>query len=149
VTRTSARARTQRGVAAVEAGLISTVLMPLLLGVLVYGNYFWHAQKVDAYAARIPSGAIQGAGLTCEQLVERVKDTVVASVNSLAEGAGIDESDVAVQIVEVLPTVGAVVSVSVSVPVVSSLASILPNGGSVVTDTLVRLDNVTLTTTSC
>jgi hypothetical protein len=136
-------------VAAVEAGLVSTVLMPLLLGVLVYGNYFWHAQKVDAYAARIPAGVIQGSGLTCEQLVDRVKATVVANVNELAESTPIDATDVAVQVVEVLPTVGAVVQVSVSVPVASTLASLLPNGGAVVTESMLRLDDVTLTTTSC
>jgi Flp pilus assembly protein TadG len=35
------RARAERGAAAVEAGLVSTILMPLMVGVLVYGNYFW------------------------------------------------------------------------------------------------------------
>jgi Flp pilus assembly protein TadG len=42
------RARTERGAAAVEAGLVSTILMPLMVGVLVYGNYFWHAQNALA-----------------------------------------------------------------------------------------------------
>jgi len=133
----------------VEAGLVTTVLMPLLLGVLLFGNYLWQAQKVDAYAVRIPAGAVQGSGLTCNELVDRVKATVVDSVNGLGDVAPIDLSDVTASVVQVLPTVGAVVKVSVRVPVATMAASMLPGGGAVVTDTLVRLDDVTLTTQSC
>jgi len=142
-------ARPQRGAVAVEAGLVTTVLMPLLLGVLVFGNYLWHAQKADAYAVRIPSGAVQGSGLTCDELVDRVKATVVDNVNALPDLAPIDASDVTATVVQVLPTVGAVVKVSVRVPVATLAASMLPGGGAVVTDTLVRLDDVTLSTQSC
>ena len=141
--------RPERGAVAVEAGLVSTVLMPLLLGVLVFGNYLWHAQRVDAYAVRIPSGAIQGSGLTCQELVDRVKATVVQNADNLSGTTGIDLGDVTAQVVQVLPAVGAVVNVSVRVPVASTLASMLPDHGAVVTDTLVRLDDVTLSTQSC
>ncbi len=127
---------------------MSTVLMPLLLGVLVFGNYLWHAQRVDAYAVRIPPGAVQG-NFTCAQLVDRVKDTVAKNVALLADNTPIDATDVTAAVVQVLPTVGAVVKISVRVPVVSTLASLLPNDGAVVSDTLVRLDDVTLTTESC
>ena len=58
------RARCERGVAAVEAGLVTTVLMPLLVGVLVWGNYFWHAQKVEPYAARLPQAVGMPAATT-------------------------------------------------------------------------------------
>lgn len=143
------RARAEHGAVAVEAGLVTTALMPLLVGVLVLGTYLWHAQKVDAYAVRIPAGAVQGSGLTCQELVDRVKQTVVDNVNGLGDVSPIDLSDVTATVVQVLPTVGAVVKVSVRVPVATTAASLLPGGGAVVTDTLVRLDDVTLSTGSC
>ena len=142
-------ARSERGAAAVEAGLVTTFLMPLLLGIMFFGNYFWHAQKADAYPVRIRSGAIQGSGLTCQELVDRVKATVVANAANLADSTPIDLADVTADVVEVLPTVGAVVRVSVRTNVDSPLSSFLPDGGALVSDTLVRLDDVTLTTTSC
>jgi Flp pilus assembly protein TadG len=143
------RARAERGAAAVEAGLVSTILMPLMVGVLVYGNYFWHAQNVDAYAARIPTGQVSGSQLTCQQLVDRVKQTVLDNIDGLHADAPIQLADITAEVVQVLPTVGAVVHVSVRVPVATTLSSMLPNGGAVVTDTLLRLDDVTLSTSSC
>ena len=141
----------QSGAAAVEAGLVTTFLMPLLIGVLFYGNYFWHAQKVDAYAPRIAQGGIVGSQLTCDELVDRVKATVLSTVNGV-RGSGLPlltADQITADVIEVLPTVGAVVRVGVHVPVASSLTSLLPNNGAVVTETTMRLQNVTLSTSSC
>lgn len=145
------RTRSQRGAAAVEAGLVTTVLMPLMMGVLVWGNYFWHAQKVEPYAARLPQGAVVGYQLTCEQVVSLVKQAVVdlsAPVGD-AYARELELDDVAVTVVEVLPDASAVVTIGIRTNVGSNLASWLPNDGEVVTETTMRLENVTVDTSVC
>ena len=146
------RARSERGVAAVEAGLVTTVLMPLMVGVLVWGNYFWHAQKVEPYAARLPQGALVGYQLTCEQVVTLVKQAVVDLSTPVADAYAPPEltlDDVIVEVVEVLPDASAVVHIGVTTNVGSSLASWLPNDGEVVSETTMRLENVTVDTSVC
>ena len=146
------RARSERGVAAVEAGLVTTVLMPLMVGVLVWGNYFWHAQKVEPYAARLPQGALVGYNLTCEEVVSLVKQAVVDLSKPVADAyapAELELDDVVVEVVEVLPDASAVVTIGVSTNVGSSLASWLPNDGEVVKETTMRLENVTVDTSVC
>lgn len=127
------------------------LLMPLLVGILYYGNYFWQAQKVDPLAARLPMDGVVGT-FSCEQLVDRVKDTVLANLSAIDGSLGdLGLADVAVRVVDVLPTVGALVTVSVRVPVADQLTDLLPlpGAGSTVSEATYRLDNVVLTTTSC
>jgi hypothetical protein len=145
------RARSQRGAAAVEAGLVTTVLMPLMVGVLVWGNYFWHAQRVEPYAARLPQGAVVGYGLSCEQAVALVKQAVVDLSDPVGDtyAPTLAIDDVVVTVVEVLPDASAVVTIGVRTNVGSSLASWLPNGGEVVNETTMRLENVTVDTSVC
>jgi TadE-like protein len=143
-------ARSEQGAVAVEAGLVTTFMMPLLLGILFAGNFFWHAQKADLYDARIPTGAYAGQTFTCDGLVARVRSDVVALVNSThgtAPDIGLD--DVTALVVDVVPTVSAVVQVSVTAPPVPGLGSWLPDGGAVVNETVLRLDDVALTTDTC
>ena len=145
------RARSERGVAAVEAGLVSTVLLPLLVGVLVWGNYFWHAQRVEPYAARLPQGAVVGYNLTCEQVVALVKQAVVDQSSPLGDtyAPELALDDVTVAVVEVLPDASAVVDIGVRTDVGSSLAAWLPNDGEIITETTMRLENVTVSTSVC
>jgi len=66
----------ERGAAAVEAALIcSALLIPLLLGVITWGDYFFRAQRVDTLAPGVPVGGVAGE-FTCQGL----KDTVAATV---------------------------------------------------------------------
>jgi hypothetical protein len=145
------RARSERGVAAVEAGLVTTVLMPLMVGVLVWGNYFWHAQKVEPYATRLPQGAVVGYDLSCEEVVSLVKQAVVDLSDPVGDTYAPELSldDVVVTVVEVLPDASAVVNIGVRTNVGSSLASWLPNDGEVVNETTMRLENVTVDTSVC
>jgi hypothetical protein len=148
-----ARRAPQAGAAAVETALVlSAVVLPLLLGVLTYGQYFWQAQHVDLYQPRLPEASIVGT-FTCAELVDQVKATVQGALPAVqgATGNVLPLSDIGVQVLDVLPTVGATVKVSVSVPVDTSLGGLvpLPNGGNVLTEATYRLDNVALTTSSC
>ena len=148
---TVTRLRPERGAAAVEAGLVTTFLMPLMAGVLFYGNWFWQAQHVPQAAARLPQGAVVGYNLTCTEVVSLVKQAVVDQSTALGDAyapeIGLDQ--VAVDVVEVLPDMSAVVTISVTTQMDSGLTSWLPNDGALVTDATMRLQNVTLSTSTC
>ena len=60
-----------------------------------------------------------------------------------------ETDDVVVTVVEVLPDASAVVNIGVRTNVGSSLASWLPNDGEVVSETTMRLENVTVDTSVC
>lgn len=139
----------QRGAVAVEAALVlSFFVLPLLLGVLTWGEYFWRAQKVDTRAPRIPPGMLVGT-FSCDSLVSQVRTTVAGIVTDLDPSLPVSASDVVVEVVEQLPEVGVVVRVSVRTSVASSVTSLipLPNGGNVVTDFTQRLDDVVISPT--
>jgi hypothetical protein len=156
MTRTLTTRRTQhdeQGAVAVEAAIFLTVvLLPLLLGVITYGMYFWKAQQVAPLSQRLPLDSIVGQ-FNCAQLVDRVKTTVqnaLPSLTGLVQGP-LPLTAIGVTVVNVLPTVGADVSVSITIPGGSTLGGLLPlpNGGNVVSEATYRLDNVTLTTAGC
>lgn len=143
----------ERGAVALEAAFFLTVvLIPLLLGVITYGMYFWKAQQVAPLSQRLPLDSIVGQ-FNCAQLVDRVKTTVqnaLPSLTGLVQGP-LPLTAIGVTVVNVLPTVGADVSVSITIPGASTLGGLLPlpNGGNLVSEATYRLDNVTLTTAGC
>ena len=149
--RTLFASRSEGGVAALEAGLVTTFLMPLLMGVLFFGMYFWRAQQGEVYDPRLPSGSYAGETLTCQTLLSQVESDVVALVNSSNDSSApdISLSNVTGAVTEVLQPTGAVVQVTISVPVVPAFGSLLPNGGNVVTETTMRLDDVVVTDGTC
>ena len=148
------RETNERGAVAVETGFIlSFLLVPLLLGVITYGMYFWRAQSAEPLASRLlPLENIVGT-FNCAELIDRIKTTVQ---NALPEVAGLvgDEiplSDIGVRVVDVLPTIGVVVEVSITVGGADSLGGLLPlpNGGALVSEATYRLENIKLTTAGC
>lgn len=148
-----ARVRTHEGAVAVEAALVLCfVIVPLLLGVVHYGTYFWHAQRVDAYAWRIPQDAIVGR-FTCAELVARVQSLAAGLVANVGDAlpAPPSPTGIVVDVIRVVPEMGADVRIALTVPVVTQVLPWLPlpNGGAVVTEFLTRLENVQVTTTSC
>jgi hypothetical protein len=150
----AARGReTERGAAAVEAALvISFFLVPLVLGILTYGNYFWQAQKVQPLSSRLPLQNIVGT-FNCAELVDRVKTTVKNALPSVAGlvDTNLPLSAIGVTIVDVLPTVGVDVKVSIGLQTSFDLGGLipLPNGGALLSEATYRLDNVKLTTAGC
>jgi Flp pilus assembly pilin Flp len=136
-----AHRRSEHGAAVVEAALvISFVLIPLLVGVLTLGERLWRAQAVEPYNARVAPTQIVGH-FTCAQLVDRVKQTVVD--NSASLDTPVDISWVGVQVVEIVPTVGVLVEVSITVPAANE------GGSPLVTEATSRLEHVTVSTESC
>lgn len=117
---------------------------------ITVGEKLWRAQKVDAYALRIPGGAVSGTNLTCSELVDRVRSTVVHNVNNLDDSLpDIGVEQVVVDVVEVLPAVGVVVEVGITSSTVDSSAEGLPAGGDLVSEATLRLSHVSLSTGSC
>jgi hypothetical protein len=136
-----AHRRTQRGAAVVEAALvISFILVPLLVGVLTFGERLWRAQAVEPYNARVAPTQIVGH-FTCAELVDRVKQTVVN--NSANLDRPVELSWVAVEVVEIVPTVGVLVDVSITVPPLKE------SGSPLVTEATSRLEHVSVSTESC
>jgi Flp pilus assembly protein TadG len=139
--------RSERGAAAIEAVLGLIVLAPLMSGLFVYGNYFWQAQRVDVYAPHLAQDSIVGR-FTCAELIDRVTTTAEGLLTSTSGVVGADGSVVA-RVVEVVPTQGVTVNITVSLPVATPLAGILPHHGQLVSEVTQRLENVSLTTDSC
>lgn len=141
-----------RGAAAVEAALvISFILVPLLLGVITWGDYFFRAQRVDTLAPAVPVGGVAGT-FTCQGLKDTVAATVVDVVGDLDPSlAGIAADDVTVTVVEMLPDVGVTVNIHIETTLVGGLASLipLPGGGAIVTDFSQRLQDVTVSDVMC
>jgi hypothetical protein len=143
----------ERGAVTVEAALLlSVVLLPLLIGVVSFGMYFWKAQQVAPLSQRLPLDSIVGQ-FNCAQLVDRVKTTVQ---NALPAVAGLFDNQIpldaiGVTVLDVLPTIGADVSISITLPGTTTLGGLvpLPNGGNIISEATYRLDNVELTTAGC
>lgn len=144
--------RTQRAAAAVEAALVvSVLLIPLIVGILQWGDYFWRAQRVDTLAPAVPSGAVAGT-FTCSGLKSVVAGQIAAVVNGLDPAAApISAQDVVVTVTEVLPDVGVTVDIHIQTAATDGLASLipLPGGGALVTDFSQRLADVSVSTSPC
>lgn len=141
----------ERGAAAVELGLVAgVVLIPLLVGVLQWGDYLWKAQRVDTISPAIPSGEVVGT-FTCAGLKDAVARSVVTLVNDLDPETGdISLSDVTVTVVEVLPDVGVTLEIHIETSA-GGLASLvpLPGGGALVTDFSQRIADVRVSDVTC
>ena len=145
--------REERGAAAVEAGLfISFILVPLLMGIITYGSYFWQAQKVEPLSSRLPLQDIVGT-FNCAELIDRIKTTVQSALPSVSGlvGDDIPLSAIGVSAIRALPTVGVDVTVSIGLQSSFDFGGLipLPNGGQLVSEATYRLDNVKLTTAGC
>lgn len=133
--------------------MLSFVIIPLLLGTVYWGFFFWRAQAAGQVPITLPGNAISGRFATCGELVARVKDTIVGIAPNVTGtvGSPLDLDDITVEVVELLPTVGAVVDISISVQVLDEISALfpLPDDGAVVTELRARLDNVVVTTGTC
>lgn len=131
--------------------MLPLILLPLLSGVLYYGNVIWSMQAAEGTAARLPLAGITG-DFTCLELVTRVKSTVLATLPGLDDSlAGLGVDDIGVEVLKPIPEVGAVLTISVDVPIVDGIGNLLPlpSVTSVVSEATYRLDNVRVTTDVC
>ena len=145
------RRRDQRGTAVVEAGLVTMFLAPLLMGVLWFGDHFWHQQSKAAYEPRISQSQLVGNYLSCEELVSAVRQTALTNVNNVSGNSPISLDDVTARVVDFVPDqLGVEVEISIRVPgAQSAVSGLLPNDGDLVTEALTRLENVRVTSQTC
>lgn len=147
----------ERGAAAVETALLmSALLAPLMLGVLYYGLFFWKLQSVPTLDPNLDQAGFVGSYCASQgsQLADRVRAATLVSVQNVDEGSGLPISleDIAVTVLDYVPgSLGVSVQVSIRVPVLEETLSFLPlpDDGNVVSDSVVRLQNVMISSESC
>lgn len=145
------RRRDERGTAVVEAGLVTMFLAPLLMGVLWFGDHFWHQQSKDAYEPRVSQSQLVGSYLSCEQLVSAVRQAALVNINNVSGNSPISLDDVTARVIDYVPDqLGVEVELSVRVPGArSAVSNLLPNNGDLVTESMTRLENVRVSSQSC
>lgn len=146
------RRRDQRGAVAVEAALVSSfILVPLLLGVLYYGFYLWKMQSVPLLDPNLDQAGFVGE--VCEgELLDRVKTAALVALENVDDAVGLPltSNDVTTSLVHAVPgQLGVDVRISITTLVTSSSPVPLPNGGNVVNDVMLRLENVVIKTAGC
>lgn len=97
-------ARTERGAAAVEFGLILPVLLLLVFGTIQYGLYFWAMQGGSDIARDAVRRAAVGEHADCDAFI----DAVEAQVAALAGTSAVDVSRTYTPASSPDPTVGQV-----------------------------------------
>lgn len=149
--------RGERGAAAVEAGLlISAVLVPLMLGVINYGYYFWQLQRIPELDPNLDQSSLVGTYCVGQipDLLTRVRKAALVAADNLDDGNDLplSLSDITATVVSYTPgTLGLIVEVGFSTNVIDELVSFLPlpDDGNLVSGAQVRLQNVKITSGSC
>lgn len=155
--RTCHDVRDEGGAAAVEAGLlISAVLVPLMLGVINYGYYFWQLQRIPELDPNLDQSSFVGTYCAGQipDLLTRVRQAALVAAENLDDGSDLPValSDITATVVSYTPdTLGLVVEVGFSTNVIDELISFLPlpDDGNLVSGAQVRLQNVKITSGSC
>jgi hypothetical protein len=151
------RGRNERGTAAVETALlVSAVLAPLLIGVLYYGLFFWKAQAVTTLDPSLDQSGFVGTFCDSQipQLLARVQTAALVAIENVDEGTGLPFhlSDITATVISYVPgQLGVDIKISVVLPVLANTLAFLPlpNDGNVISDAMIRLQNVRISTGSC
>jgi Flp pilus assembly protein TadG len=142
-------ARGERGAVAVEAAIVSSVLLvPLLLGVLYYGNYLWKSQQVALLDPNLDQSGFVGE-ICPGELLARVKDAALVAMENVDDAAGLPltSNSITTSLVNGVPgQLGVDIRVSITTTITSSAPIPLPNDGNVVNDVMIRLQNVVIKT---
>lgn len=144
-----AAGRSERGAAAVEAALlISSVLAPLMLGVLNYGHYFWQLQRVPELDPNIDQSSLVGTYCVNQlpDLLNQVRAAALLAANDLDDGSDpLALSDITATVASyTLDAMGVVFNLSVSTNAQDELIPYLPlpDDGNVVSQSKIRVQNV-------
>ena len=131
------------------------MLSPLLIGLLGMGSTLWGLQGADAYDPRVDQARVAGSFLSCQALLDAVKDTVRVNADNLSGGsdgsgtAGLEVDDVTAEVVDFVPgQVGVDVHVATRVQSHTALGW-LPFDHDVVLESQLHLDYAVLDVETC
>lgn len=116
----------QRGAAAVEFALICPILIFLLIGMIVWGGWFWLAHSVQSLASEGARAAV--AGLDAAERADLARSAVARQVS----GTGVASDDLTVQVDSDSETIRVRVSYDASNHPVLILAGLTPSPPSVI-----------------
>lgn len=84
--------RDRRGVAAVEFALVCPILIFLMIGMIVWGGWFWLAHSVQSIASEAARAAVAGLDPAEREILAR------AAVVRLVEGTGVTAAQLTVRV---------------------------------------------------
>lgn len=131
------RRRDERGASAVEFALVAPLLFVVMFGILQYGYHYWALETAAATAREAARHYAVGAGQTCTQ----------TEAQSRAGTAAL--GPVTVSAPPSSPTVGQVITVTVSFQSLDMHLFPLPDDGYVSESATARIENVPTTPLTC
>jgi len=126
------RSSVRKGSAAIEFAIVGPVFILLLMGMVVYGGWFWLAQSVQSLAtesARAAMGGLDGAER------ERLARDFIAAESR--DGAGLDPAALVVSVSSDTTAIRVQVAFDVSHHPLMALAAVLPPPPSIIRRTAV------------
>jgi hypothetical protein len=139
------RDRGERGVAAVEAGLITMFLGPMLASILWFGQHFWEQQ--NSIRPRVTQSDMVGDYTSCEELLDAVRQSVLVNVDNVSRHTDVHLDDIQAQVIDfVSGQLGVDVRVNISS---DASAAVGVNQPGLQSQTDLHLENVRLDAQTC
>lgn len=117
-----ALSRNKDGAMAVEFALVGPLLILLLMGIVVYGGWFWLAQGVQSLASEAARAAL--AGLDSEERQGLARAHVVANARALM---GVDPTELSVVVETTADAMRVVVIYDASDHPLLALSALIPS----------------------
>lgn len=127
----------ERGASAVEFALVAPLLFAVMFGILQYGYHYWALETAAATAREAARHYAVGAGQTCTQ-AEAQRRAGTAALGPVTVSAPPSS-----------PTVGQVITVTVSFQSLDMHIFPLPDDGYVSESATARVENVPTTALTC
>ena len=127
----------ERGASAVEFALVAPLLFLVMFGILQYGYHYWALETAAATAREAARHYAVGAGQTCTQ-TEAQRRAGTAALGPVTVSAPPSS-----------PTVGQVITVTVSFQSLDMHIFPLPDNGYVSESATARIENVPTTALTC
>lgn len=122
----------RKGSAAIEFAIVGPVMILLLMGMVVYGGWFWLAQSVQTLATESARAAV--GGLDAAEQERLARDFITREAQA---GAGLDPAALGVSVSSDTTAIRVQVSFDVSHHPLMAMAAVLPPPPSVIRRTAV------------
>jgi len=122
----------RQGSVAIEFAIVGPVMILMLMGMVVYGGWFWLAQSVQTLATESARAAVGGLDASERERLARAFIT-----QETREGAGLDPAALVVAVSSDTSAIRVQVSLDISHHPLMAMAAILPQPPSVIRRTAV------------